>query len=68
MVGRVVLAVAGVLAAGAAPAAASPELTVSATHAKPTFLRSAPPNTTPHSGTLSSSCATPVPTRRTAAP
>ncbi|MDA0181954.1 polysaccharide deacetylase family protein [Solirubrobacter phytolaccae] len=46
-----VFAVAGALA-GAAPAAAAPDLTVSATHAKPTFLRSAPPNTTPYSGTI----------------
>ena len=31
---------------------AAPELTLTATHARETFLRSTPPNTTPHSGTL----------------
>jgi len=52
MVGRVAVAVVGALLAGAAPAAAAPDLTVSAGHARATFLRSAPPNTTPYSGTL----------------
>ena len=52
MVGKSVLAAVGVLLAGAGPAAAAPELTLTATHAKATFLRSAPPNTTPYSGTL----------------
>ena len=36
----------------AAPAAAAPELSLTASHAREPFLRSAPPNTTPHSGTL----------------
>ena len=36
----------------AAPAVAAPDLTLTATHARATFLRSTPPNTTPHSGTL----------------
>jgi uncharacterized repeat protein (TIGR01451 family) len=35
-----------------APAAAAPELSLTASHARETFLRSAPPNTTPYSGTL----------------
>ena len=53
MIGRSVLAVAGVLLlTGAAPAAAAPELTLSAAHAPSTFLRAAAPNTTPYSGRL----------------
>src|SRR4051812_36821422 len=37
---------------GAAPAAAAPELALTATHARPTFLRAQAPNTTLYSGTL----------------
>ena len=36
----------------AAPAAAAPDLTLSATHARPTFLRAQAPNTTLYAGTL----------------
>src|SRR3982751_558348 len=37
---------------GAAPAAAAPELALTATHARPTFLRAQAPNTTLYAGTL----------------
>src|SRR3954470_22671123 len=37
---------------GAAPAAAAPELALTATHARPSFLRAQAPNTTLYSGTL----------------
>src|ERR1700754_57765 len=36
----------------AAPAIAAPDLTISATHAAPTFLRATAPNTTVYSGSL----------------
>ena len=35
---------------GAAPAQAAPDLTLSAAHARPTFLRAVSPNTTLYSG------------------
>ena len=38
MIGRTVLAAAGGLLAGAAPAAAAPELTLSAAHAEHVFI------------------------------
>ena len=38
---------------GAAPAQAAPDLTLSAAHARPTFLRATAPNTTLYTGTLS---------------
>src|SRR5262245_44073483 len=47
----VLLAVAGALAAPGA-ALAAPDLTISATHERPTFLRATAPNTTVYAGTL----------------
>src|SRR3954465_10332036 len=44
------LAVAALVAP--APALAAPDLTISATHAAPTFLRATAPNTTVYAGTL----------------
>src|SRR4029079_10169970 len=38
--------------AAPAPALAAPDLTISATHARPTFLRATAPNTTVYAGTL----------------
>jgi peptidoglycan/xylan/chitin deacetylase (PgdA/CDA1 family) len=52
MVHRSLLLGAALAVLSATPAVAAPELTISATHARETFLRSTPPNTTPHSGTL----------------
>src|SRR3954454_9060291 len=50
---RLSLAVGAALALfTAAPAQAAPDLTLSASHARPTFLRAQAPNTTLYAGTL----------------
>src|SRR4051812_14166803 len=49
---RCALLTAALVLVGAAPAAASPELGLTAGHERTTFLRAQPPNTTLYAGTL----------------
>ncbi len=50
---RTVLLGSALFLLGAAPAAAAPDLTLTASHARATFLRGQAPNTTVYPGTLS---------------